>query len=255
MNTEFFFKSTDDLEGLGLGFSLWGPGHLIWLGCIVFAVWLISSVYRRSGYSRRRLIAGFFAFFLPVSEIMKDILVASIGQFGVEYLPFHLCGISIFIILADYLRPNRFTPQLVMYACMPGAVAALLCCNWTSVPFFNFFCIHSFVFHAAIVVYAICRYRGREIRPEYSGIWKSTAVVYGWAIPMIAVNNRFDTNFMFLNRASEGSPLTVLVDLFGENMYYVSFAVFVLIIWHVIYGAYRLTNRAVYGGGAFEMGA
>ena len=254
MNTDLFFKSLDDLEWMGLGFSLWGPGHLIWLGCIFLAVWLISSAYRKAGYKRRRLIAGIFAFFLPVSEIIKDCYTAAIGQFNIEYFPFHLCGISIFIILIDYLRPNRFTSQLVMYACMPGALAALLCCNWTAVPFFNFFCIHSFVFHAVIVIYAICRYRGREIRPEYSGIWKSVAVVYGWAIPMIAVNGKFDTNFLFLNKASEGSPLTVLVDLFGEDMYYVSFALFVLIVWHIMYGVYSLINRAVFRGGAFEMG-
>ena len=72
---------------------------------------------------------------------------------------------------------------------------------------------------------------------------------------MIAVNGKFDTNFMFLNKASEGSPLTVLVDLFGEDMYYVSFAVFVLIVWHIMYGAYSLINRAVFRGGAFELGA
>ncbi len=254
MNTELFFKSTDDLEGLGLGFSLWGPGHIIWLGCIILAVVIVSSIYRKAGYRKRRIIAGAAAFFLPVSEIVKDCYTASIGQFDIEYFPFHLCGISIFIILIDYLKPNRFTSQLVMYACMPGAVAALLCCNWTAAPFFNFFCIHSFVFHAVIVIYAICRYRGRELRPEYSGIWKSVAVVYGWAIPMILVNNRFDTNFMFLNKASEGSPLTVLVDLFGEDMYYVSFGVFVLVVWHIMYGFYILTNRAVYRGGALEMG-
>ena len=61
MNTELFFKSTDDLEGLGLGFSLWGPGHLIWLGCIFLAVWLISSAYKKAGRKRRRLMAGIFA--------------------------------------------------------------------------------------------------------------------------------------------------------------------------------------------------
>ncbi|HIV80789.1 MAG TPA: hypothetical protein IAB13_07525 [Candidatus Avanaerovorax faecigallinarum] len=80
MNTNLFFKSTDDLEGLGLGFSLWGPGHLIWLGCIFLAVWLISSAYKKAGYKRRRLMAGIFAFFLPVSEIIKDCYTVSIGR-------------------------------------------------------------------------------------------------------------------------------------------------------------------------------
>lgn len=252
MNTELFFKSTDDLEGLGLGFSLWGPGHLIWLGAILLTIILVSSVYKRSGAGRRRIICGVFALFLPLSEAVKDLYTAYIGQFGVQYLPFHLCGLAIFIIAIDYFKPNKITPQLVMYACMPGAVAALLFCNWTAVPFFNFFCIHSFVFHGAIVVYAICRYRGREIRPAYRGIWYSAVLAYGWSVPMTFVNNKFDTNFLFLNKASEGSPLTVLVDLFGENLYYPAFAVFVLIIWHIMYGVYYLTNKAVYRGGILE---
>ena len=60
--------------------------------------------------------------------------------------------------------------QMFAFAFFPGALAALLFCNWTCYPFWNFMNIHSFVFHGWIVCYFVMRYRGGEIRPHYRGL-------------------------------------------------------------------------------------
>ena len=274
MTFKYFFWEKNDIFALpdggeSLGFDLYSRGHLIWLAVIVILGLIISSWYRglgggnslhlrsnavenadnpREQERRRSKVRKFFALMLVVSEIYRDTTLALTGHFTWEYLPFHLCGLAIFAILADaFLEGQKITGQLISYAFMPGAVSALLFCNWTEYPFLNFMNIHSFVFHGWIFFYFMMRYRSGEFRPNYKGVWLSVAMAWLLVPPLFAFNNHFGTNFMFINEASEGSPLVPIWNLLGTKYgypgYFAGCTALVVVVFHGLYFLYSLLGR------------
>lgn len=271
MTFEYFWTNKLEIQdqNLDIGFSLYSAGHLIWLAVIIVAAVLISTYYRgldghgsvpirsnavitpgnkRVGMERQRTMRRVFAVVLAVSEILKDLVLLFTGFWHAEYLPFHLCGLALFVILADaFLENQKLTGQMIAFAFMPGAAAALLFCNWTEYPFLNFMNIHSFAYHGWIVFYLVMRYRNGEIRPTYKGLWKTVGLVFLLIIPMFAFNSRFETNFLFLNEASEGSPLIPIWNLlypsFGYPGYIAGGIVLVIVVLHGMYLLYSLLDR------------
>lgn len=271
MNFQYFFINQLEIsqQALDIGFELYSAGHLIWLAVLMVAAFLISNYYKnldghgsiqilsnavdspgnpRIGRQRQRHMRQFFAVALACSEMIKDAIVYFTGFWSAEYLPFHLCGLAIFTLLADAFCENqKLTGQLIAYAFMPGAMSALLFCNWTEYPFLNFMNIHSFVFHGGIVFYMVMRYRNGEIRPTYRGLWVTFAMVAVLVGPLFWFNTRFDTNFLFLNEASEGSPLVPIWNLFGAKYGYPGYlagcAALVIVVFHGLYLLYSLLGR------------
>lgn len=255
MTLKYFFWHNSDLAELNqeTGFDLYSMGHLIWLVAIAAATWYFSGIYKKQDSIHRKQIKRFFAIFLLAIEVLKDIYLCLTGNFSAEYLPFHLCSIAIFVILIDaFIEKQQISRQLIAYAFMPGAVSALLFCNWTEYPFLNYMNIHSFIFHGWIVCYMVMIYRGKELGPIYKGIWQTALFIGVTAPPLFLFNSIFGTNFMFLNVASEGSPLVPLWNLFGEEYgypgYLTAYAILAVAVFHVLWLFYFLMEKGLAKG-------
>lgn len=247
MDFRYFFTNEAAIEeaGLDIGFDLYSAGHLIWLAVILVIGIMLSGWYKKQTEEKRRTVRRFFAIAIVCSEIYRDTVLIVTGYFGLNYLPLHLCGLAIFAIVADaFFEKQKVTKQMIAYAFMPGAVSALLFCNWTAYPFLNFMNIHSFVFHGWIFFYFLMLYRAGEIRPNYKGLWKTIAMLIVIVYPLFKFNDTFGSNYLFLNEASEGSPLVPLWNLFGETYghlgYILSCVVMVVIVFHILYGVYKI---------------
>lgn len=255
---QYFFKNSRDFlameeQGIYLGFDLYSPKHLIWLAAIAAAAWLISGWYKglggqQDGSRKQRQVRRIFAVVIVLSEIYKDSVLAMTGNFRVDYLPFHLCSFAIFAMAADaFAEKQRVSGQLIAYAFMPGALMALLFCNWTEYPFWNFMNIHSFLFHGWIVCYGVMELRSGRIKPSYVGIWQTAGLLAALAVPVFAFNRIYGTNFLFLNEASEGSPLVILWELFGTKYGHpgnlAAAAILAIAVFHVLWLLYRLAGR------------
>ncbi|MBQ6868063.1 MAG: YwaF family protein [Clostridia bacterium] len=247
---KYFFINEHAIEAMGLdiGFEVWSTGHILWLVFIIAAGIFISSWYKIQSAERRRTVRRIFALYMAITEAIRDLIIAFTGYFTMEYMPFHLCGLALFYIAADaFIERQKLTKQMIAFAFMPGAVAALIFCNWTTYPFFNFMNIHSFAFHAYIIWYFLMIYRAGEVRTDYKEVWKTIAGIIVLVPPMFMLNKMWDTNFMFLNEASEGSPLVPLWDIFGTRFghlgYIISVIALVIIVLHGVYGVYRLIER------------
>ena len=250
MELKYFFINTLKIEeqGLDIGFDLYCPGHLIWLAAIAAATVILARYYIRQNEERRTGIKKFFAVAILCSEILKDGILIAIGAPMKGYLPLHLCGLAIFAMLWDaFSGKRRISGQMLAYAFLPGAISALVFCNWTEYPFFNFMCIHSFVFHGWIVIYVVMLYAAGEIRADYRGLWITAGILAVCAVPIYILDILIDENYLFLNEASEGSPLVFLWDVFGTRFgapgYIASFAVLLLTVFHVLYLLYRCINE------------
>ena len=250
MEPRYFFINTLKIEeqGLDIGFDLYCPGHLLWLAAIAAAAVFITRYYIRQTEERKAGIRKFFAVAILCSEILKDAILIAIGAPMKGYLPLHLCGLAIFAMLWNAFGKNRrISGQMLAYAFMPGAMSALLFCNWTEYPFLNFMCIHSFVFHGWIVIYLVMLYAAGEIRADYNGLWTTVGILAVCAVPIYILNLLIGENYLFLNEASEGSPLVFLWDIFGTRFgapgYIASFAVLILMVFHVLYLVYDGINK------------
>ena len=250
MELKYFFINTLKIEeqGLDIGFDLYCPGHLIWLAAIAAATVILARYYIRQNEERRTGIKKFFAVAILCSEILKDGILIAIGAPMKGYLPLHLCGLAIFAMLWDaFSGKRRISGQMLAYAFLPGAISALVFCNWTEYPFFNFMCIHSFVFHGWMVIYVVMLYAAGEIRADYMGLWTTAGILAVCAVPIYILDILIDENYLFLNEASEGSPLVFLWDVFGTRFgapgYIASFAVLLLTVFHVLYLIYRGINK------------
>lgn len=249
MNLDYFFIYSELIEkkNLDIGFDLYGMGHLIWLAVILAAAIAVSAAYVKADKKVRAKTKRIFAIAILISEILKDTILAIAGANMIEYLPLHLCSFTILAMLVhSYSHYQQVTGQLFAYALFPGATAALLFCNWTEYPFLNYMNIHSFLFHGWIVIYFVMLYRSREIKPSYRGLWMTVLTMLIVSVPVYIFNLIFDTNYLFLNEASEGSPLVIIWELFGTRFgapgYLAGIVIMVLIVFHILYVVYKLLN-------------
>lgn len=218
-----YFLTPENQLPSGVGFSMFGPLHLMVL--LVLTAWSVGFlIYLKKQPEKRqnRWMLG-LAWGMIVSEVLKDAILVAIGAFSVGYLPLHLCSLSMFVCCFYSLRPyNRSCGQILYSICFPGALCALLFPDWTAFPLLHFQSIHSFILHMVLVQFSLFPLVSRRARPGLSGVWKGMAFVVAAAIPVAGLNRLLGTNYMFLRRASKGSPLEFLSALPGGTLGYLA---------------------------------
>lgn len=208
----------------GVGFKLYGPEHLIWLAVVAAMIFAMVRIYQKLGKVGRRRYAKGIACYLLATEVIRDALIFALGGWEWSYIPLHPCSFTMFIIAVWAFKPNRFCGNLLYGFGIVGAACALLFCNWTSQPPLQFQSVHSFVFHGVLVAFVLMTVICGDIRPDGRGIIDNLVFL----IPVASVATVFnmilpDCNFFFTNGGSEGSPLEILVKLFGEPWWLLSY--------------------------------
>jgi len=235
-----FFVTKDTIPE-GVGFSTFGPMHLIWLAAIVLCIITAAIVYKRLDDQKRKIMRVVIGSAILLLEISKDIFHGIVGEFGVGYLPLHLCGINILLIGFDLFIQNNIVRNFLYYFSIAGASLALLFPNWTSLPCWNFSCIHSFSIHGLLVMYPILLVAGGEVKPDLKTMPKCILLLIGMAIPIYFVNLAFDTNFMFLMRPDKGNPLEMFEQLLGNHLW--GFPILLPIVMLAMYLPILLVNK------------
>ncbi|MBR5523981.1 MAG: TIGR02206 family membrane protein [Clostridia bacterium] len=235
-----FFTTKGNIPD-GVGFRTFGAMHLVWLACILLCIIGAAILYRRLDENKRRVMRIILAAAIVFLEIIKDIFHAIVGEFGVGYLPLHLCGINILLIVFDIFKQNNTVRNFLYYFCIAGASLALLFPNWTSLPCWNFSCIHSFSIHGLLVIYPILLVSSGEVKPDLKTMPKCLLLLIGLAIPVYFVNLAFDTNFMFLMRPDKGNPLELFEKLLGNHLW--GFPILLPVVMFVMYLPLLLVNK------------
>ena len=227
-----FFKTKETIPE-GMGFSTFGATHIIWLLCFALVFTFAIVLYRRLSLKKRNVMRTVLGCVIVAFEIIKNIVAAAIGDFGIGHLPFHLCGISILLIGFDIIKQTKTVRQFLYYIGIAGAMLALIFPNWTVLPCVNFFHIHSFTIHALIVVYPLLLVTGGEVKPDIRTMPKCILLLIGLAIPIYFINLIFDTNFMFLMSPDKGNPLELFEKLLGSHLW--GFPILLPIVMFIMY--------------------
>jgi hypothetical protein len=100
-----------------------------------------------------------------------------------------------------------------------GAALALLFPNWTEMPVWNFFHIHSFTIHILLVLYPLLLVTTGQAQTDLKSALKGVGLLVVMAIPVYGLNLLWDTNFMFLMHPDSGNPLEMFEKLLGSHLW------------------------------------
>lgn len=219
----------------GYGFAIFDSSHIAWLIGIVIGIALATVLFCRLPEKGRRIYELVLGNSLLVLEVVKDLVLAIDGKFEMAYLPLHLCGLSLFVCAAYSIWRGKMLGELLYCICMPGALAALIFPNWTGYSGLNFYLLHSYIVHAMIVLYPIMLIAAGKFKPNPKMLpWCMLSLV-AVAIPLYFFNKVFDTNFLFVNYPSPGSPLVFFESLWGNPGYLFGFPIIIAGVWLVLY--------------------
>jgi len=213
------FFVTDNNIPEGVGFQTFGLTHILWLlAGFVFCV-AACIFYRRLSEGKRKTVRTVLGTYIFLQEILKNLVLLCLGEFSWGHLPFHLCGINILLIFFDVIKQTKVVRSFLYYFCIPGAALALLFPNWTDMPVWNFFHLHSFTIHILLILYPMLLVTTREVSTDLKSALQGTALLVAMAIPVYGLNLLWDTNFMFLMEPDSGNPLELFEQLLGSHLW------------------------------------
>ncbi len=238
----YFFESADSIPE-GLGFSTYDSLHLTWLAALAAMLAVTALIYKHHDERKRARLLKVLAVIIVVGEIARDAILVIGGNFLIDYLPLHLCGINIFIILYYAFKPSEVLAEYLFAICMPGALAALLFPSWTALPPTAFAHIHSFMTHLWLFMFPFLLLIG-GFKPKFSRLLRSLP----YAIPVVVFvyifNKIFDTDFMFLNGGGQGNPIAYFAGLLGDPLYLITLPFLIGAVWALMYGLPYLYGTA-----------
>ncbi|MBO8469513.1 MAG: YwaF family protein [Spirochaetes bacterium] len=235
-----FLKSRFTIEP-GKGMDSYSLGHFIWLGLLFFLIFFLGKKYRAADEDKRKKIRIAIASLIMLDEIVKDIIMPITGQWDWNFLPLHLCSISVFVVFIHALTGNRMLEEYTYAITLPTASMAMAFPDWTgALPCMNLMCIHSFSIHLLLVLYPCLLLYGGFI-PSAKQLFRLIPIVAFLAFVMYFVNGALGTNFFFVNGGGDGNPLTFLEKYIG-GWYRLAFPVIAAICWIPMYLPFR--NKA-----------
>ena len=215
---KYFLDTTGTIPD-NVGFAHYDALHITWLVAAALFIVALSLVYKNQNEAQRSKTRKALAAALILDELWKMFWLTVGHRYELEYLPFHLCSINIFIIAYHCFRPNKTLDNFLYIVCIPGALAALLFPSWAVLPLANFMHLHSFTVHSLLVAYPVVLLVNGDIKPTFKALPKCLGLLSVFGIFALVFNIAFDENFMFLMYAEEGNPLYLFKQLWGNHFY------------------------------------
>ena len=213
-----FFVSSNQIPK-GVGFQTFDLTHILWL-LAGLLLWVAACLfYRRLSTDKQKITLRILGAYIFLQEMAKNLVLILLGEFSWGYLPFHLCGINILLIAFDTIKQSKVVRSFLYYFAIPGAALALLFPNWTDMPLWNFFHIHSFTIHMLLVLYPLLLVTTNQVSTDLKSALRGTLLLVVMAVPVYLLNLLWDTNFMFLMEPDSGNPLEMFEQLLGSHLW------------------------------------
>lgn len=224
------------------GFGLFSAVHGIYLAAAALSALLLCLFYRRSGAENRRRLRLVLASSALALELLRAVLLMISGNYTIGRLPLHLCAIAVYLSFFHALRGGRLTGQFLYAFCMPGALAALLFPDWSYYPGLHFMTVCSFALHILVFCTILMQVAGRDIRPDIKSLPQCLGIMLAIAIPVYVFDILTNTNYLFLNWPSPGSPLELFAFL-GRPGYLLGYIPLIAGVWIILYLPFVLKNK------------
>lgn len=227
----------------GVGFQLYGRQHLLWLLGIIIGIYVICKIYCGLDVMGRKYCARGVAFCIGATGVIRYAFLFFRHKLTVGHLPLHLCSMAVILCVIHAVTESRFLGDVLYCLCMPGAMVGLLFANWTKYPAMSFMSIVCFLAHGLVVLYPILMLISGSIRPRIKNIWRPILFLCMVVPPAYLVNKKYNTNFMFINRPSPGSPLVFLEQWLGNPGYLFGYLVLAAGVIALLYLPFSINRR------------
>ena len=213
-----FFVTSDHIPE-GVGFQTFGLTHILWLLAGLTLCVAACIFFRKLSADKQKRVLKVLGAYIFLQEMVKNLVLICLGEFGWGYLPFHLCGINILLIAFDTIKQTKVVRSFLYYFAIPGAALALIFPNWTKMPVWNFFHLHSFTIHILLVLYPLLLVTTNQVSTDLKSALRGVGLLVAMAIPVYGLNLLWDTNFMFLMQPDSGNPLELFEKLLGSHLW------------------------------------
>lgn len=216
------------------GFARFGTGHIIWLGALISFCALTALIYRRASNGTRRILRLAVSGAAVIIEVWRGALFFFAGEYTLGRLPLHLCTMAVYLSFFHAVKGGAFIAQLLYAFAMPGALAALICPDWSVYPISSFLAASSFMLHILLVSYPLMLVFARELTPDINQGAKMLGALLSVAVPIFIFDKLTGTNYMFLNFPAPASPLEWFAFL-GRPWYILGYIPLLSAVWGIIY--------------------
>ena len=129
--------------------------------------------------------------------IYRAATVQSFSVFVQSYLPLHICGVALFVVVLALLRRNQILYEIGYFWGIVGTLnAALTPQLGVGFPHYRFF--QYFIVHGGIVVSVLFTTWGLRMRPTLKGLLRAFLLANLYMVFIAGVNLLLKSNYMFI---------------------------------------------------------
>ena len=222
------------------------PEHIIMLISIAVLITAGLLIARKVSDRAAMNTARILSVVVLCGEILQDILPIKDGGSLIDFLPFHLCNLGIFVNLAAAFSRGRlqsFFAEIAVVLLMPGAVGALLFPDWNYRPFWSYLPLLCFFTHSLLVFIPLLFLVRKKAHITFRHFWYSYLFLLVVVPPIYLLNQHAGVNYMFLMFPPQNSPLEWICDLTGEKLYLLGLLAMITVILFAEYVIYAAAHK------------
>ena len=241
MNLMKYFWTHKDNIPEGMGYGQFTKQHCFWL--VLTALFTLAYVlgYGHADPAGKSFLLKAAGIVLILIDAVKMVLIGCSDVKLSEYLPLEICSFAAYFIVADAFFPGHaMIGDMLVTLFLPGALMAVFFPTTSTLPSFNFYTIHQFLYHGLLIAYITARFVCGEIPLTYPHVWTSIFNIILIAAAVYVIDTAFDKNFMFL-KGTYGNPmLEAIRRISGDGIAYTGGLVcFCIIMIHVFFVIFK----------------
>ena len=182
-------------------FEFFGFAHIATMGVILAVPIVLTLVVKRLDSARTtQAICNGFAGVIALNEVLNwsyRIAMVGVHEFVQEYMPLHVCGITVFAVVAMLVFRRQTAYEIAYFWGLVGATNAVVTPQLDiGYPQYRFF--QYFIAHGGIVAAALFATWGLGMRPTGRSVLRVFVLLNVLAVVLIGVNLMLGSNYMFL---------------------------------------------------------
>lgn len=186
-----------------ISFSPFGSAHLGILAA-AFVLSCVLLLWARNPRKHRR--ARRCALAIAATLLLNDAIYFVLGfraaggqTFLQEFLPLHLCGMSVYIISFAMITRRQLAFEIAFYWGLIGATQAILTPDIAD-PAYSYWSIQFFIRHCGILAGVAFLVSVGKMRPRKHSAWRAWGIMNLWLMVVALANWQFEGNYMYLRR-------------------------------------------------------
>jgi hypothetical integral membrane protein (TIGR02206 family) len=241
LNQFFYYYSATTVKD---GVKNFSTTHLTWLSLTIIFIIGSTIIYKNLNTSSKATILKNCGILVIVLYFIRVLWAMLIGKFSPNsMLPFHLCGIMIFIEFLAVFTDKRFFKELSYCAGMPGAALALFTPELGGYPLFCFQYQVFIVSHVLLIIIPLYMIVGNDFVPNKQYVKRVFSFLCILAAIDAVINSFLHGNYMFISKAPANTPFIIVQQKFGYSGYVIFLVASAYFVLNIMYIPWKNTFK------------